>query len=212
MSWIDISVALRNGMVHWPGDQPYLLTRVADMARDGTAYNLSIVQSSVHMGTHMDAPLHFVRDGRTMESMPLDATLGPCRVIEIQDPARVTIAELEPYAIQPGERILLKTRNSFRQWRTDQFLEDYVYLPVDTARYLARCEIRTIGVDALSVGGFPDAADNPEVHRILLGAGIWIIEWLDLSSVKPGRYELACLPLKMVNSEGAPARAALRPL
>ena len=208
--WIDISIPLRNGCVNWPGDERYNLTRVADMNRDGTEYNLSKISTSVHMGTHMDAPLHFVNNGATMETMPLDATLGAARVIEIRDRVRITIEELEPYNIQRGERILFKTLNSERQWKTDEFLTDYVYIPVATAQYLADRGVRTIGVDALSVGGWED--QNAECHRVILGAGIWIVEWLDLSKVEPGDYELACLPLLLVGSEGSPARAALRKL
>ena len=123
---------------------------------------------------------------------------------------RITIEELEPYNIQRGERILFKTLNSERQWKTDEFLTDYVYIPVATAQYLADRGVRTIGVDALSVGGWED--QNAECHRVILGAGIWIVEWLDLSKVEPGDYELACLPLLLVGSEGSPARAALRKL
>jgi arylformamidase len=206
--WIDISIPLRNGCVNWPGDERFQLTRVADMNRDGTEYNISKISTSVHMGTHMDAPLHFVNGGATIDTMPLDATLGPCRVIEIQHPTQITVAELEPHEIQQGERILFKTRTSFEQWKTDEFLKDYVYIPVATAKYLVARGVRTIGVDALSVGGWDD--ENAECHRTILGAGIWIIEWLDLSQVEPGDYELACLPLKLVGSEGAPARAAIR--
>ena len=209
-NWIDISVPVRNGMVYWPGDRPYCMDRVADMQRDGTEYNLSAITLSVHVGTHMDAPLHFLKDARTMETMPLDATLGPARVIEICDERVIPIEELEPHNLQAGERILFKTRNSQRQWKTDEFLTDFVYIPAPTAKYLGDKKIRTVGIDALSVGGWE--VDGAEAHRLILGAGIWIIEWLDLSEVEPGNYELACLPLKLVGAEGAPARAALRKL
>jgi arylformamidase len=210
MSWQDISVGLRNGIVNWPEDWPYELTRVADMRANGTEFNLSAISMSVHIGTHMDSPLHFLEDAASIETMPLDATLGPCRVIEIHDERLITIEELKPHAPQPGERILFKTRNSARQWTTDTFLEDFVHIPAPTAQYLADCRIRTVGIDALSVGGFN--TDGGECHRILLRAGIWIIEWLDLRNVAPGPYELACLPLKLIGAEGAPARAAIRPI
>lgn len=206
--WIDISVPLRNGMVYWPGDLPFNITRVADMNVNGTEYNLSTISTSVHIGTHMDAPQHFVNHGATMESMPLDATLGPARVIEIHHASQVTAEELESHNLREGERILLKTSNSARQWKTDEFLKDFVYIPASGARHLANRKIRTVGIDALSVGGWE--VDGAESHRIILGAGIWIIEWLDLSQVEPGNYELACLPLKIQGAEGAPARAALR--
>jgi arylformamidase len=208
--WIDISVALRNGCVRWPGDVPYELTRIADMQRDGTEYNLSAISMSAHVGTHMDSPLHFLDGAPAMETMPLDATMGPARVIEIQDPSFITVEELESHRIQPGERILFKTINSTRQWVTNEFLQDFVHIPASTARYLADLGIRTVGIDALSVGGYE--TDGAECHRILMGAGIWIIEWLDLSNVEPGHYELACLPLKLNGAEGSPARAVIRKL
>jgi len=208
--WIDISVPVRTGMVHWPGDTPFQITRVADMQRDGTEYNLSSISMGCHIGTHMDAPLHFVNGGRSMETMPLDATMGRARVIEIRDAKKVTVEELREQNLQAGERILLKSSNSKRQWKTDEFLTDFVYIPADAAQYFADCKVRTVGIDALSVGGWE--VDGPECHRILLGAGIWVIEWLDLSEIEPGEYELACLPLKLVGAEGAPARAALRRL
>jgi len=209
-SWIDISVALHNGCVRWPGDAPYELTRVADIRRDGAECNLSVISMSAHVGTHMDSPLHFLDGAPAMETMPLDATMGPARVIEIQSQSLITVEELEAYDIQPGERILFKTVNSARQWVTDEFLKDFVHIPASTARYLVDRGIRTVGIDALSVGGFE--TDGAECHRILLGAGIWIIEWLDLSNVEPGDYELACLPLKLNGAEGSPARAVIRRL
>lgn len=107
-------------------------------------------------------------------------------------------------------KAIFKTSNSARQWKTDEFLKDFVYIPAAAAQFLADRKIRTVGIDALSVGGWE--VDGAECHRILLGAGIWIIEWLDLSKIEPGNYELACLPLLLVGAEGAPARAALRKL
>jgi arylformamidase len=208
--WIDISVPIRVGMVRWPGDPAFQLARNSDMERDGTEYNVSAFAMGCHLGTHMDAPLHFLKDGATMDTMPLDATMGPCRVIQIEDPQWITIEEIEPYKIAAGERILFKTANSARQWRTDMFLTDFVHIPAPTAKYLAERRIRTVGVDCLSVGGFE--TDGAECHRQLLKAGIWIIEWLNLANVEPGDYELACLPLKMLNVEGVPARAAIKKL
>lgn len=206
--WIDISVALENDGLGWPGDTPYHRTVISDMERDGTEYNLSAITMSCHVGTHMDSPLHFLAGAPGMETMPLDATLGEARVIEIRDPELITVDELRPYGISRGERLLFKTANSLRQWKTREFLEEYVHIPAATAQYLVDCGVRTVGIDALSVGGFK--TDGGDCHRILLGGGVWIIEWLDLSGVAPGRYELACLPLKLVGAEGAPARAAIR--
>jgi len=207
--WIDISVPLRNAMVRWPGDMGFQAERVEDMA-GGDACNVSRVSMGMHTGTHIDAPLHFIRDGASIDRMPIDATIGPARVLQIENPESITPSELERYDIRPGERILFKTRNSTRAWNADRFVTDYVYVSLSAARLLVERQVRTIGVDYLSVGGYE--RDGDEVHRLLLGAGIWLIEGLNLADVTPGDYELMCLPLKYEHGDGAPARAVLRPL
>lgn len=207
--WIDISVPLRNAMVHWPTDPPVRIERTLDMER-GDASNLSTISMGSHTGTHMDAPLHFVRKGKGIDKMPLDVAAGRARVIEIGDGESIKPEELEQHRIRRGERILFKTRNSLRGWKSETFIEDFVFLSREAARFLADRGPRVIGVDYLSVGGFK--VDSIETHRILLEAGIWIIEGLDLSGVKPGRYDLICLPLKLDTGDGAPARAILRPI
>ena len=205
--WIDVSVPLRSGMVHWPDNPPVKIERMLDIEH-GDAANVSTISMGSHTGTHMDAPLHFVRGGKGLDEMPLEATIGHARVIEIHDPESVKPNELRPHEIRSGERILFKTRNSARRWYEEAFIEDFVYVSQEAARYLAALEVLTVGTDYLSVGGF--VKDGVETHQALLGAGIWVIEGLDLSQVEPGRYELICLPLKVKGGDGAPARAILR--
>lgn len=205
--WIDVSIPLRNGMVHWPGDAPY--ERKLNMQiSQGDVVNLSEIAGSAHTGTHMDAPLHFIANGSSIDMMPVSVTVGRARVIGINDPEMIRVSELLPHQIKKGERILFKTGNSGRLWKTDTFQENYIYIPPDTADYLAGIGIQLVGVDYLSVGGYH--VGNPETHRSILGAGIWVIEGLNLEQVEPGEYELICLPLKLVGAEGAPARAVLR--
>ena len=163
-----------------------------------------------HTGTHMDAPLHFLKDGAGLDDMPFSATLGPARIIAIADTGSVKPGELAGRDIRPGERLLFKTLNSSRAWRHPGFLEDFVHISREAAAFLSERGVRTVGIDYLSVGGF--RKDGAETHRILLEAGIWIIEGLDLSGVEPGVYDLVCLPLRIMGSDGAPARAVLRPL
>ncbi len=208
-SWIDLSVPVRNGMVHWPGDPEYKIDRVHDFER-GDELVLSHIDLGVHTGTHMDAPQHFVRGGISIDKIPLDATVGEARVIEIQDEESVKVSELESAGIQAGERILLKTQNSAKRWGTDEFQKDFVYISHEAAQFLVKAGVRAVGIDYLSVGGF--YKDGPETHRALLGGSIWIIEGLNLSALSAGRYDLVCLPLKLVGAEGAPARAIARPL
>jgi arylformamidase len=205
--FIDVSIPLRDDMVHWPGDAPFHRLQTLDIA-NGDVCNLSQISTSAHIGTHMDAPRHFLADGKGIETMTIDATIGPARVIAIQHAELIQVQELEPHHLQKGERVLFKTRNSAHHWKTDTFQEKFVYIPEATAHYLAKCAIQTVGVDYLSVGGYK--VDGAETHRALLAAGIWIIEGLNLEHVEPGNYELICLPLKTVGSDGAPARAVLR--
>lgn len=205
--WIDVSVPLRSGMVHWPTDPPVTIARALDMDH-GAACNVSQLSIGAHTGTHMDAPVHFFAQGAGVDTMPLAATIGPARVIAISDPTAITATELHAHQITQGERILFKTRNSARSWVNDPFHDDFVYISHEAAQYLAQIGVQTVGVDYLSVGGFQ--VDGPETHHALLGAGIWIIEGLDLSAIAPGAYDLICLPLRIVGCDGSPARAILR--
>ena len=207
--WVDVSVPLTNGMVTWPGDPPVRITRVLDMER-GDPCTVSHLDLGAHTGTHLETPLHYLRGGASLDAMPFDATVGPARVIAIADPESVKPAELARHALARGERVLLKTRNSARRWVDAPFDERFVYVSHEAALYLAERGVRTVGVDYLSVGGVH--SDGEATHRALLGAGIWVIEGLDLAQVEPGAYELICLPLRVAGAEGAPARALLRPL
>jgi arylformamidase len=208
--WFDISVPLRTGMPHWPGDVPVNIQQTMDMAA-GAVCNLRTLSMSAHTGTHMDAPLHFVSDGASIDTMPFDATVGPARVVAITNERSITREELKIIQPRSNERLLFKTRNS-QLWRDRRrsFIKDFVAIEADAARYLVDCGVRTVGVDYLSVGAYEK--DGVETHRILLGAGVWVIEGLDLSAVDPGDYELVCLPLRIEGGDGAPARAAVRRL
>ncbi|HEY0456528.1 MAG TPA: cyclase family protein [Verrucomicrobiae bacterium] len=205
---IDVSVPIFEGMVHWPNDPAFKREWVLQKGKNGAPCNVSKISLGSHTGTHMDAPLHFLSNGATMETLPVEATIGPARIIMIRDKVSVNPDELRAFKLRAGERILLKTRNSHRAWKMGKFDEDFVYISKEGAAYLAEKKIQTIGIDYLSVGGF--RRDSIETHCALLGAGIWIIEGLNLSKAKPGPCELICLPLKVMGAEGAPARAVLR--
>ena len=207
-AWIDISVPLYTGMVHWPDNPPVRIERMQDLSR-GDAANVSMIEMGAHTGTHMDAPRHFLANGAGLDEMPLDASIGTARVINIEHPQAILPAELEAHNLLAGERVLFRTLNSERCWKDDRFVEDFVYISAAAAQYLVERQVRTIGIDYLSVGGY--VYDGVETHQILLSAGIWLIEGLNLSAVKPGIYELVCLPLRVAGADGAPARAILRP-
>ena len=205
--WKDVSVPLKNGMVQWPGDKAFSRAYTESIEK-GDQANVSEIEGSAHTGTHMDAPAHFITGGHTIDAVPLDACMGRARVIDIKDAELIRISELEQQKIAAGERVLFRTKNSDHVWKTDAFQTRFVHIPADTARWLAERRVRTVGVDYLSVGGYE--SDGAETHRALLGAGVWIIEGLVLTDVEPGEYDLICLPLKIVGSDGAPARALLR--
>ena len=207
--WIDISLTIYPGMPYWP-DNPAIIVEPSQCLAHGDVCNVSKMTIGTHTGTHVDGINHFIKGGIGIDQMPLDATIGKARVIEIKDPRQITVAEIEPYDIQEGERVLFKTQNSNNALKSGTFVEDFVHISTDAARYLAEKKVRTVGVDYLSVGGYE--GNVIEVHHALLGSGIWAIEGLDLSQVEPGEYELICLPIKLKDGDGGLSRAILRPI
>ncbi|MGF1590708.1 MAG: cyclase family protein [Pleurocapsa sp.] len=207
--WIDISLTIHPGMPYWP-DNPAVSVEPSQCLAHGDVCNVSKMTIGTHTGTHVDGINHFIKGGIGIDQMPLDATIGVARVIEIKDPQQIKLAEIEPHNIQAGERILFKTQNSDRALKSAQFVEDFVHISTEAAHYLAEKKVRTVGVDYLSVGGYQ--GNVIEVHHALLGSGIWAIEGLNLAQVEPGKYELICLPIKLKDGDGGLARAILRPI
>ncbi len=205
----DVSVPVAPGRTPiWPGDPELVLERFAKM-EEGAEANVTRISGCVHLGTHVDAPRHFLADGATVEALPLDVLTGEAYVVDFTHVAKhITAADLEAAAIPAdATRLLFKTRNSAWWFAGDAtFHTDYTALTNDGAAWLVEHGIRLVGNDYLSIAPY----DGPgPTHRTLLGAGVVIIETLDLSLVPPGRYTLYCLPLKLVGSEGAPARTIL---
>jgi len=210
--WYDISVPLKQGMNYFPTDPvPPKIYRYHDVEM-GAKVTMSMLEIISHTGTHIDTPLHFIPGGSTVSDMPLDATIGPCRVLEIKDPVKIRVAELEKYQIRRGERILCKTRKSPLVYPSEKFGEDYVYLDGDAADYLVSRGIILFGLDNITIGHFKEPNNLNRTHRTLLGAGIYILEDCALGDVPPGEYELLCLPLYMWKGDAGPCRAILRPL
>lgn len=176
----------------------------------GDKVTLSRIEMTSHDGTHIDSPRHFIPGGPTIDTMDLDITLGPCRVIEIKDENSVTVKELEPYKIKAGERIIFKTRNSPIVWSMRQYNGKFVTVSLEAAKYLVARKIKLIGFDYISLA----SAEPPEnigwVHEAFLKSGIFIIEALNLDGVKPGKYELICLPLRIEKGDAGPCRVILR--
>jgi arylformamidase len=204
----DITLPVTNDMPVWPGDPHVNVERIAKM-EDGSVCNISHMAMGVHTGTHMDAPYHFLGgEAATIEKLPLKLLTGRAYVMHLPHTDLITAADLEASGLPPRtRRLLLKTRNS-GYWAAGnlKFQENFVAISPDGARYLVEHGVRLVGVDYLSVAPF---ADGVPTHQILLEAGVVVVEGLDLSQVGPGRYTLHCLPMKLVGSDGAPARAIL---
>lgn len=174
---------------------------------NGQDANVTNLSMSAHIGTHVDAPLHFIRNGKDVSSIQMNRMVGPARVIEIRNTELITVEEIIPHNITKGERILFRTVHSNADWSMEPFKRDYIYLSTGAAKYLVEKGVYTIGVDYLSVAG---EENGLEVHRLLLSHEILIIEGLNLRNVEPGNYEMICLPMKLEGADGAPARVIVK--
>lgn len=205
--FIDISMDIEDGMLHWPSDPGVTITQFSSI-KNGDSSNNSKIACGVHTGTHIDAPRHFIEDGAGIDKLKLDALIGHCRVIEVDSSTKAISKEfLLSCNIKSGERLLFKTRNSL--WinnKDNNFHEDYVYIDADGAKYLVEKGVILVGVDYLSVEGYHIGHDT---HKTLLNSNVVIIEGLNLFYVAPGNYKLIALPVKIKNSDGAPARVLL---
>jgi arylformamidase len=202
----DVTVPLSPSVPTYPGDPRFEIEFTRRLGA-GDPYNLARFSMGAHAGTHVDAPYHFLADGATVDALPLEILMGKARVVETSVRDRIRREDLEALDLRADLRVLLKTRMS-GQLRLPDFQEDFVHLTGDAAVYLAQAGIKLVGIDYLSVDRFGSA--EYEAHQALLGAGVVIVEGLDLSEVEPGEYDMACLPLRIVGAEGAPARVVLR--
>jgi arylformamidase len=207
---IDISVSIGKSMPVWPGDIKPKLIQVKSQLKGDSSNDTRFICSS-HAGTHIDAPRHFLENGKTVDQIKLDILMGPVYVVCFHKTKAIKAADLDKANIPRGtKRLLLKTDNSkLWQKRVKKFKKDFVALTPDAAEWIVKRGIKLVGIDYLSIQKFNG---DPKTHKTLLSKNIVIIEGLNLSKVKSGLYELICLPLNMVGAEGAPARTILRPL
>lgn len=209
MRTYDISLTISPDLPVWPGDPKVIIERISKI-EDGAESNVSRMDMSVHVGTHVDAPFHFLGgNSLTVEHLSLRVLTGRAYVLHLHDEVElVTKAVLESVEIPPRtRRLLIRTRNSHYWTQADlEFQKEFVGISADGAQYLVDRGVRLVGVDYLSVSPFN--ATRP-THETLLEAGVVIVEGLDLSQVSQGRYTLYCLPLKLAGSDGAPVRAIL---
>ncbi|MCC6179744.1 MAG: cyclase family protein [Chloroflexi bacterium] len=205
MALYDLTVTLLPGMPTWDGEPGPSLQPLQEIGKEGGTARVSALTMGLHCGTHVDAPCHYFPGGAGVEALPLDAMIGPCRVIVVGAASQIEPADLA--AARGAERVLLKT-SSTHLWDDPTFRRDFVALGPAAARWLVDAGVRLVGIDYLSVD--PYAADPPAAHLALLGAGVVVVEGLDLRAVPPGEYDLTCLPLKLAGADGAPARVVLR--
>jgi arylformamidase len=203
----DISLAISPSLPVWPNNPPVALERV-NKIEAGASSNVSRLALGVHTGTHVDAPVHFIQGAAGVETLPLAALVGRAVVIHLPRAGRVTAPDLARARIPPRtKRLLIRTRNSAYWAGGDaEFHTDFVGVGPDAAEWLVARGIALVGVDYLSVAPWKESGPT---HQVLLRAGVVVVEGLNLSAIRPGRYDLVCLPLKLLGCDGAPARAIL---
>jgi arylformamidase len=204
--WILASTGLRKGMVQWPGDTKFEIN--TDLIKDnGIDISVSSISTSLHIGTHIDAPLHYITNGDDVTKFNSEVLLGAVKVISIANEHEISLEELKNKSINKGDRVFFKTINSNTNWIFEPFKYDYVALSAEAAKYLAEKEVAMVGIDYISIGGIEN---NNEVHVTLLEKGICIVEGLLLKDIEEGIHELICLPLFIESAEGSPATVLLK--
>jgi arylformamidase len=209
MRIFDITLTISPALPVWPGDPPLDL-HLLESIEAGAHVNVSAMSASVHLGTHVDAPHHFLNNGRTVEQLPLEVMVGACFVVQLPDDIdEITSEVLEGVPWADGtQRVLFGTSNS-HMWSSAEeqaFQPGFVAITEDGARWLVDKGVKLVGIDYLSIAPY---GESDATHIELLKAGVVIVEGLDLSQVPRGFYELYCLPLKIAGSDGAPARVIL---
>ena len=208
--WIDVTATLEPGKTPvYEGDAPMKFEFLKNM-QTGDNFTLSVYSMGAHSGTHIDAPQHFIRNGGSVDQIPLEALIGTARVIDIADGVQaIDAAELNKHDWKGARRVLFRTRSSLRGWMdSSAFHRDFAYIAPDAAQLLADAGVALVGVDYLSAEQF--GAPAPRTHQILLGHGIPIVEGLDLRPLEAGDYDFVVLPIKVHGHEGAPVRAIAR--
>lgn len=201
----DITVPIKTGMLHYPGS-PAVEVAIGKSMAKGDAGNTSRLTCSVHTGTHVDAPYHYVQDGARIDELDLATLIGPARLFELDVDGEITPAHLARLDLGGVTRALFKTKNSHLMYEPE-FTKDYTHFGVAGSEVLVRHGLRLLGIDYISVEGYGDP--NSPAHKVLLGSGMIVLEGIDLRAIAPGDYQLICLPLKIARGDGAPARVVL---
>ena len=207
MKIYDITVPISADLPVYPGDPSIQLERIMSLDK-GDIASVTRLSCSTHIGTHVDPPSHFITGAMSLDELPLATLIGTARVVDVGDVPAITAEVLSRCDLNGATRVLFKTRNSSFWPESKTFHEDFVYIAPDAARLLVERGVQLVGIDYLSVERFN--FDEPTTHLVLLGANVVIVEGLALRDVPPGDYELFCLPLKIKDGDGSPARVVLR--
>jgi arylformamidase len=206
MPLLDVSLPLDDRVPIWPDNPPFDLTPVKRIAA-GASSNVSRLTMGTHTGTHIDAPRHMIDGAPTLDQIPLDALVGPGRVVAVETGRAIEARHVSGDALQGSTRILFKTRNS-SFWGSPRFRSDFVFLTEEAARALVEANVRLVGIDYLSIEEYKKP--GAPAHRALLAAGVVVVEGLDLTAAEPGPYDVMCLPVRVAGADGGPARVILR--
>lgn len=210
MKIYDITVPFSTELPVYPGDPSVQITQVASLDA-GDICTVSHLSFGSHTGTHVDPPAHFVAGMATLDELPLEVLIGPARVVEVGEVNAIDAAAIEQANLAGVERVLFKTRNS-QLWQAGvrEFDKAFVYLETEAAERLVELGAKLVGIDYLSIEKFN--FEQPTTHYALLRNNVVIVEGLNLMEVSAGDYELICLPMKIKNGDGGPARVVLREL
>jgi arylformamidase len=211
MKIYDITVPFSTNLPVYPGDPTVQINQVSSL-ESGDICTVSHLSFSSHTGTHVDPPSHFVAGAMTLDQLPLDVLIGKTRVVDTGEISAIDCTIIQQANLDGVERILFKTRNShtWREKNYSKFDENFVYLETEAAKLLVELGIKLVGIDYLSIEKFNFV--EPTTHWALLKNNVVIVEGLDLSEVEDGEYELICLPMKIKDGDGGPARVILREL
>lgn len=201
--WIDITQMLNHSIAHWPEDTPFSYETPVTKEESGSV-NIGKIETSTHIGTHIDAPFHFDEAGVKVDALDINRYIGDATVIEVKNRETITKAVLKDFNIK-GTILLIKTKEKAEQ---NIFPEKIPVLDTDAVAYLAQAGIKLFGIDVTSV----DDIDSKtlDIHHKLHQNDIMIIENVVLEAVSAGYYDFVGMPLKIEGADGSPVRAALR--
>ena len=203
----DVTVPITNTMPVWPFDPPVKLTSQSHLSRDKShTVRLTSIEMGSHTGTHIDAPWHFVENGRRMNQIPIETLVGKATVFELPNIRSIGRQDIERLPFSGVERVLFKTENS-KHWNDGRFFQEFVYLEPEAAQILVDRGVKLVGIDYLSIDKFK--SEKHPTHFVLLERNVVILEGLNLSAVAPGEYQMVALPLNLQDADGAPTRVIL---